>query len=148
MRSTASGTPDLAKVVQQAGEVERLGFLLGQLERHGHVAAVHRHRRRVLGRVLVLAVEENDHGRGEPDVHLEVLVAQLGLSCDVLALADQQLEHVLAGEQRHEQECHGDDASCRIEGSDRQAKEQEDAQERRNGRHLLTPEGAERHVGT
>ena len=124
--------------------MERLGLLLRQLERGRHVAAVHRHGRRVLRRVLVLAVEQDDHGRGQADVHLEVLVAQLGLPRHVLALAHQELEHVLAGEQRHEQERHGDDAGGRVQRRDRQPQQQQHAKRAQERRHLLAPEGAER----
>ena len=97
------GNTHLAKIVQQAGQMERLRLFFRQAQGDGDVSAIHRDRGGVLCRVLVLAVKKDDHGCGKSDVHLEVLVAQLLLFRNMLALANQQLEHVLACEERHEQ---------------------------------------------
>ena len=133
----------LAEVVQQAGEVQRLRLFLRELERRRHVAAVHGHRRGVLRRVLVLAVQQHDHGGSQADVHLEVLVAQLRLARHVLLLAHEQLEHVLGGEQRDEEERDGDDARRGVQRSDRQTQDEKDRERPQERRHLFPPEGTE-----
>ena len=115
------GRADLAQIVQEAGEVDLLGFAFAHAGSQRHVAAVHRHGCRVVGGVLVLAVEQHDHGHGQSQVHLEVLVGELLLLVDVSALAHQELEHVLAGEQGDEEEDDRRDPGCRVEGSDSEA---------------------------
>ena len=135
--------PDLAEVVEQAGEVQRLRLFFGQLERRSHIPTVHGDGGGVLGRVLVLAVQQDDHGRCQADVHLQILVAELSLPSDVLPLANEELEHVLGGEQRDEEKRDGDDAGSCIQGGDGEPQEQEDAERAQERGHLLSPEGAE-----
>jgi hypothetical protein len=115
------GRADLAQVVQEAGEVDLLGFGLAHARGQSHVATVHRHRRGVVGGVLVLAVEQHHHRHGQSKVHLEVLVGELLLLGDVGALAHQQLEHVLAGEERDEEQDDGRDARRCVKGRDSEA---------------------------
>ena len=122
--------------------MQRLRLLLRQPQNGGDVAAVHGDGRGVLGRVLVLAVQQHHHRSRQADVHLQVLVAQILLLGEVLFLTHQKLEHVLTREQRYEQQSHGDDARLRIQRGDGQTEKQEHGQGAHEGRHLFLPKSS------
>ena len=65
----------------------------------------------LLDRYRVVLFDYVGSGRSEAAAYDPLRYDRLdGYASDVLALADEQLEHVLTGEQRHEEQCDSDDA--------------------------------------
>ena len=123
--------------------MQRLGLVLRQPAARRHVATVHGHRRRMLAVYSSLLSSSTTMAAARPMFISRYWSAELLLPREVLLLAHQKLEHVLAREQRNEQENDCDDSCLGVEGGDREPQTNGNRQRLEQSGHLITPESRE-----